>query len=74
MSAYSELTIHQKISLKEMICSRKARNTIFGKHDDMPFVALKAIKSFTTWETVINYYLLDDINILYNAMMYYKGF
>ena len=65
MVVYNDLTIHQKICLKEVICNKKYRTSILGKHDENPWLALQATKLFHSWKIVLNYYFSGDINILY---------
>ena len=60
---YNQLTIHQRISLKAIIISKNERRAI-GIKDDTPFEALRGLKLFYPWKTVINYFFSNDINEL----------
>ena len=65
---YSDLTVHQKISLKSLITSQKERDDM-GINDHSSNEHLKSLYALKiigscTWEQLINYFLTDDIKHL----------
>jgi hypothetical protein len=64
---YEKLTVHQRISLKGLFTSAKERRDI-GVKDDVGFQALHGVMVMFNFKVAIEYYLTDNINLLYSHM------
>lgn len=57
------LTLHQKISLKGIIQSKKERDAILShRRDDEWYKAIYAIALFWNWNTALKYFFSGDLN------------
>lgn len=65
---YAQLTLHQRITMKQIICDRKYRNSILShKIDHNYFAKLNLIAYTTNYVNAINeFFNVDDTNSFLN--------